>query len=230
MALPNGLPIIVSFLAASRGRHRGAAESRRTRKTSSASTSRTPTRGCCCFRPTARTRRGAPPAIACRSSPSTWTRRAPSACRGVTGTDARRAARGRRRRAGPAHERQHRPAQARAAERTRTCRSRRGNVARSYALIADDVSLCVMPLFHVHGLVASTLATLATGGTVVVPAKFSPLSFWRVAQRSRRDVVFGGADAPPAAAGARRSRARRGRPAPRSCASSARAARRCRRR
>jgi len=57
-----------------------------------------------------------------------------------------------------------------------------GNVARSYALTAEDVSLCVMPLFHVHGLVASTLATLATGGTVVVPAKFSPLSFWRVAK------------------------------------------------
>jgi acyl-CoA synthetase (AMP-forming)/AMP-acid ligase II len=57
-----------------------------------------------------------------------------------------------------------------------------GNVARSYALTEDDVSLCVMPLFHVHGLVASTLATLATGGTVVVPGKFSPLSFWRTAQ------------------------------------------------
>jgi acyl-CoA synthetase (AMP-forming)/AMP-acid ligase II len=57
-----------------------------------------------------------------------------------------------------------------------------GNVARSYALAPSDVSLCVMPLFHVHGLVASTLATLATGGTVVVPAKFNPLSFWRVAR------------------------------------------------
>jgi acyl-CoA synthetase (AMP-forming)/AMP-acid ligase II len=57
-----------------------------------------------------------------------------------------------------------------------------GNVARSYDLAANDVSLCVMPLFHVHGLVASTLATLATGGTVVVPGKFSPLSFWRVAK------------------------------------------------
>jgi acyl-CoA synthetase (AMP-forming)/AMP-acid ligase II len=41
--------------------------------------------------------------------------------------------------------------------------------------------MCVMPLFHVHGLVASTLATLATGGTVVVPQKFNPLSFWRIA-------------------------------------------------
>lgn len=57
-----------------------------------------------------------------------------------------------------------------------------GNVARSYGLGLSDVSLCVMPLFHVHGLVASTLATLATGGTVVVPAKFNPLSFWATAQ------------------------------------------------
>jgi len=56
------------------------------------------------------------------------------------------------------------------------------NVARSYDLSPNDVSLCVMPLFHVHGLVASTLATLATGGTVVVPAKFNPLAFWRVAK------------------------------------------------
>jgi acyl-CoA synthetase (AMP-forming)/AMP-acid ligase II len=57
-----------------------------------------------------------------------------------------------------------------------------GNVARTYALGPTDVSLCVMPLFHVHGLVASTLATLSTGGTVVVPAKFTPLSFWRIAR------------------------------------------------
>jgi acyl-CoA synthetase (AMP-forming)/AMP-acid ligase II len=56
------------------------------------------------------------------------------------------------------------------------------NVARCYALTANDVSLCVMPLFHVHGLVASTLATLSTGGTVVVPGKFNPLSFWRTAK------------------------------------------------
>ncbi len=56
------------------------------------------------------------------------------------------------------------------------------NVARSYALTAKDVSLCVMPLFHVHGLVASTLATLATGGTIVVPAKFNAMSFWQTAE------------------------------------------------
>jgi acyl-CoA synthetase (AMP-forming)/AMP-acid ligase II len=52
------------------------------------------------------------------------------------------------------------------------------NVAATYQLTAADVSLCVMPLFHVHGLVASTLATLFADGTVVVPPKFNPLSFW----------------------------------------------------
>jgi acyl-CoA synthetase (AMP-forming)/AMP-acid ligase II len=54
------------------------------------------------------------------------------------------------------------------------------NIVDTYRLNPDDVSLCVMPLFHVHGLVASVLATLLSGGTVVVPARFNPLSFWRV--------------------------------------------------
>jgi len=52
------------------------------------------------------------------------------------------------------------------------------NVAETYQLSTEDVSLCVMPLFHVHGLVASTFGTLFTGGTVVVPPRFNPLSFW----------------------------------------------------
>jgi acyl-CoA synthetase (AMP-forming)/AMP-acid ligase II len=52
------------------------------------------------------------------------------------------------------------------------------NVVRSYELGPEDVSMCVMPLFHVHGLVASALATLASGGTVVVPAKFNAMGFW----------------------------------------------------
>jgi acyl-CoA synthetase (AMP-forming)/AMP-acid ligase II len=56
------------------------------------------------------------------------------------------------------------------------------NVAHHYKLTRNDVAMCVMPLFHVHGLVASTLATLSTGGTLVVPAKFNPLSFWRTAR------------------------------------------------
>src|SRR6202047_1969104 len=53
------------------------------------------------------------------------------------------------------------------------------NIVDTYSLSAEDVSLCVMPLFHVHGLMASTIAALLSGGTVVVPAKFEALSFWR---------------------------------------------------
>jgi acyl-CoA synthetase (AMP-forming)/AMP-acid ligase II len=53
------------------------------------------------------------------------------------------------------------------------------NIVAHYGLSAGDVSLCVMPLFHVHGLVASTLSTLLSAGTVVIPAKFNALSFWR---------------------------------------------------
>jgi acyl-CoA synthetase (AMP-forming)/AMP-acid ligase II len=53
------------------------------------------------------------------------------------------------------------------------------NIVAHYALSPKDVSLCVMPLFHVHGLVASTLSTFLSAGKVVVPNKFNPLSFWR---------------------------------------------------
>jgi acyl-CoA synthetase (AMP-forming)/AMP-acid ligase II len=51
-------------------------------------------------------------------------------------------------------------------------------IASHYALTGGDVSHCVMPLFHVHGLVASALATFASGGTVLVPRRFSVGSFW----------------------------------------------------
>lgn len=59
------------------------------------------------------------------------------------------------------------------------------NVANWYGLTQDDVALCVMPLFHVHGLVASTLATLTTGGTVAVVPRFNALSFWPAVKEQR---------------------------------------------
>ena len=59
------------------------------------------------------------------------------------------------------------------------------NIAQTYQLTANDVAMTVMPLFHVHGLLASTLATLLTGGTMVVPEKFNPLSFWRTVRECR---------------------------------------------
>ncbi len=59
------------------------------------------------------------------------------------------------------------------------------NIANTYGLTGDDISLCVMPLFHVHGLIGSTLSTLVSGGTVVVPTKFNALNFWRTVRENR---------------------------------------------
>jgi oxalate---CoA ligase len=55
-------------------------------------------------------------------------------------------------------------------------------VAAHYGLGSADVSFCVMPMFHVHGLVASTFAALAGGGSVIVPRRFTPQRFWRQAR------------------------------------------------
>ena len=49
-----------------------------------------------------------------------------------------------------------------------------------YRLSEHDATVAVMPLFHGHGLVAALLATLASGGTVLLPAsgRFSAHTVW----------------------------------------------------
>jgi acyl-CoA synthetase (AMP-forming)/AMP-acid ligase II len=54
------------------------------------------------------------------------------------------------------------------------------NIANTYTLSEVDVSLCIMPLFHIHGIMASAMSTLLSGGTVVVPTKVNLLAFWRM--------------------------------------------------
>jgi acyl-CoA synthetase (AMP-forming)/AMP-acid ligase II len=52
------------------------------------------------------------------------------------------------------------------------------NIVNTYRLTPEDTSLIVMPLFHVHGLLGATLSTLSSGGTVVIPPRFSAGTFW----------------------------------------------------
>ncbi|EME38193.1 hypothetical protein DOTSEDRAFT_57700 [Dothistroma septosporum NZE10] len=52
------------------------------------------------------------------------------------------------------------------------------NVRNTYHLTAQDRTMLVMPLFHVHGLLAAFLAPLASGGSVIVPGAFSATTFW----------------------------------------------------
>jgi acyl-CoA synthetase (AMP-forming)/AMP-acid ligase II len=63
------------------------------------------------------------------------------------------------------------------------------NMQQWYEIVPTDVSLCVMPLFHVHGLVFSTLAVLYAGGTVVIPERFSASAFWPIVREYNVTIV-----------------------------------------
>ncbi|TGO38668.1 hypothetical protein BHYA_0070g00390 [Botrytis hyacinthi] len=52
------------------------------------------------------------------------------------------------------------------------------NIQATYNLTPADRTMLVMPLFHVHGLLAGFLAPLMSGGSVIVPPKFSASEFW----------------------------------------------------
>jgi oxalate---CoA ligase len=52
------------------------------------------------------------------------------------------------------------------------------NIITTYSLTPADRSYLVMPLFHVHGLLAGLLAPLRSGGSVVIPERFSAGRFW----------------------------------------------------
>lgn len=49
-----------------------------------------------------------------------------------------------------------------------------------YKLKESDATVVVLPLFHVHGLLAGLLSSLAAGGAVTLPAggRFSASTFW----------------------------------------------------
>jgi len=53
-----------------------------------------------------------------------------------------------------------------------------GNVRASLALGPNDVGLNIMPLFHIHGLIAGLLAPLSAGGCVFCTPGFNALKFF----------------------------------------------------
>ncbi len=54
-----------------------------------------------------------------------------------------------------------------------------GSIAvRAHQLSPGDRSLCVLPLCHANAQFVTLLATLSSGGSVVIPRRFSVLSFW----------------------------------------------------
>ena len=68
------------------------------------------------------------------------------------------------------------------------------HIGRTLALTPDDVCLNIMPLFHIHGLIAATLSSLAAGASVVCTPGFNALKFFAWFEEAKPDLVHGGAD------------------------------------
>ena len=68
------------------------------------------------------------------------------------------------------------------------------NIRETLSLTNKDVGLIVMPLFHIHGLIAALLAPLSAGGTVWCTPGFNALKFFGWLERSEADVVHRRAD------------------------------------
>ena len=52
------------------------------------------------------------------------------------------------------------------------------NAALAHRLEAQDRGLCVLPLYHINGLCVTLLGALVSGGSLVMPHRFSVSHFW----------------------------------------------------
>jgi len=55
-----------------------------------------------------------------------------------------------------------------------------GNTALAHELSDKDRALCVLPAYHINGLCVTIIGPLVSGGSVVMPQKFSVSSFWNL--------------------------------------------------
>jgi long-chain acyl-CoA synthetase len=60
-----------------------------------------------------------------------------------------------------------------------------GMVIDAFKITAADHSLLILPLFHVNGIVVSTLSPLLAGGRATIAGRFSPKTFFDRLERSR---------------------------------------------
>jgi len=54
------------------------------------------------------------------------------------------------------------------------------NASLAHELTVSDRALCVLPIFHINGLCVTLMGPLASGGSVVLPPKFSASAFWEL--------------------------------------------------
>lgn len=58
------------------------------------------------------------------------------------------------------------------------------NIAAALKLSADDRALNIMPLFHIHGLIAGVLAPLSRGGSIFCTSGFNALKFFHAMEEA----------------------------------------------
>ena len=54
------------------------------------------------------------------------------------------------------------------------------NVTEGHQLKSDDRALCVLPVYHINGAMVTVMAPLYSGGSVVMPKRFSATDYWRL--------------------------------------------------
>ncbi|MCJ7538598.1 MAG: AMP-binding protein, partial [Desulfobacterales bacterium] len=54
------------------------------------------------------------------------------------------------------------------------------NTIKAHRLTPEDRALCSLPLYHINGEVVTAIAPLVSGGSVVMPHKFSSSDFWEL--------------------------------------------------
>jgi acyl-CoA synthetase (AMP-forming)/AMP-acid ligase II len=59
------------------------------------------------------------------------------------------------------------------------------HIGHTLALREEDVCLNIMPLFHIHGLIAATLSSIAAGASVVCAPGFNALKFFSWMEEAR---------------------------------------------
>jgi acyl-CoA synthetase (AMP-forming)/AMP-acid ligase II len=52
------------------------------------------------------------------------------------------------------------------------------NVVNGHELTTNDRALCVLPIYHINGAMVTVAAPLVSGGSVVMPRRFSASTFW----------------------------------------------------
>ncbi|MGB1692622.1 MAG: AMP-binding protein, partial [bacterium] len=52
------------------------------------------------------------------------------------------------------------------------------NAMESHDLKPEDRALCVLPLYHINGLINTMMGPLVSGSSVFMPPKFKTSEFW----------------------------------------------------